>query len=567
MKRFFKLFTLIMCIFIISIKGVKAETVNVSQQFVDNVWSFHYRNGSVWTFGNLPYNYANGKLVYCIQPDARITTSTYNVYSDFSLSGYSEDARKRMELITYYGYGYPGHNSLKYYMATQELLWLLSNDESIKWTTGNTDDTPMIDVSQEKNEINRLISKHNVLPSFINETKEGKTGLFTEFIDSNNVIKDYDIITNDLGYSISENRVVFLPKRLGTFTVNFRRKNNSTNFGGYIYDDFSIRTQTLASFGIPTSPQGKVTVKVNEIGISIYKKDFETKELIKDSGIKVKIKNKDTNQYVGDEYEFKNGRVYVYLPVGKYVVEEIGTVEPYTINKDNLEFEVKEGSYPFDVDFYNKKATGKINIIKENEEKQKLSDVEFEVYDENNNLVDTLKTTNGNSLSKELPLGKYIVKETKGLYGYEKDNNEYEVDLTYKDQNESIVIKDLKIVNKKIKCLITYITVSGKEKIDAEFNIYSKDGTLIYTGKTMNGEAKINLPYGDYIIKEISVPNEYILNNKEISFSVNDKICESTMSVNNEKVTMPITSKESNLAYLIMILINSVGYAFIKKYN
>jgi hypothetical protein len=72
----------------IGIKGVKAETVNVTQQFVDNVWSFHYRNGSVWTFGNLPYNYADGKLVYCIQPDARITTNTYNVYSDFTLSGY-----------------------------------------------------------------------------------------------------------------------------------------------------------------------------------------------------------------------------------------------------------------------------------------------------------------------------------------------------------------------------------------------------------------------------------------------------------------------------------------------
>ena len=75
---------------IIGIKGVKAEVVSISQNFIDGVWSYHYRNGDYWTFGNLPFNYANGKLVYCIQPDARINIDTYYTYSDFGLSGYSE---------------------------------------------------------------------------------------------------------------------------------------------------------------------------------------------------------------------------------------------------------------------------------------------------------------------------------------------------------------------------------------------------------------------------------------------------------------------------------------------
>lgn len=565
MKKIFKLILVLASILVVGIKGVKAETVNVTQQFIDNVWSFHYRNGSVWTFGNLPYNYANGHLIYCIQPDARITTNNYNVYSDFTLSGYSNEDREKMELISYYGYGYSGHSSLKYYMATQELLWLFSSDESIKWTTGNTDDTPEIDVSAEKNEILRLVSQHNILPSFVNSSNTAVVGEFIELTDSNNVINNYSIVGSNFTYGNSSNKLRIRLNKPGVYTFRFEAKPNYNRSETYIYDDFSTRTQTLAMFKTPNLVSGSFTISALDVKVEINKKDIDTNELIMKDGIKIKIKNKETNKYIGEEYEFKNGKVNLTLPIGKYIIEEISTVEPYSLNNENLEFEITENDSSKNVDFYNKKVTGKINITKTNEENENLNGVEFEVYDENNNLVDTLVTDKGKAESKELPLGKYTVKETKELYGYEKDDKLYEVNLTYENQNKKIVNENVNIVNKKIKCLITYITVSGKEGIDASFNIYNKEGTLVYSGKTIDGKAEIELPYDDYIIKEISVPNGYILNDKEISFSVNDKICQSTMSVNNEKVTMPITTKENNMIYMLIFLINFACYEFIKK--
>ena len=83
-----------------------------------------------------------------------------------------------MELISYYGYGYPGHDSLKYYMATQELIWLYS-DDYVKWmdkystngTLGN-----QINIDNEKNEILRLVNNHNKLPSFSNISYVQKLG-------------------------------------------------------------------------------------------------------------------------------------------------------------------------------------------------------------------------------------------------------------------------------------------------------------------------------------------------------------------------------------------------------
>lgn len=471
MRKLIRLVLVLTTVFLVGIKGVKAETVNITQQFVDNVWSFHYRNGSVWTFGNLPYNYANGKLVYCIQPDARITTSSYNVYSDFTMSGYSDDVRRAMELISYYGYGYEGHDSLKYYMATQELMWLYSPDESIKWTTGNTDDTPMIDVSYEKNEIQRLINTHNLLPSFANSANTLEVGKEYELVDTNNTLNKYNI-SSSIDYRIEGNKIIFLSNEVGTYTISFTPKQNY-NDRTYIYDDFSTRTQTLASFGKPDLISFNITLNVNPLG--------------------------------------------------------------------------------------------QININKTDEDNNTLDGVEFEVYNENDELVDTMITEKGKASSKELSLGKYYVKESKELYGFEKDLKKYELELTKGNSKENIVYSVLDLVNKKIKCEITYITTSGEERIDAKFNIYDKDGKLIYTGETVNGEISIPLPYGDYVIKEIEVPNGYKLNDKEISFSVNDKTCASNLSVDNEKIKMPITSSTPDYSYLLLLLFDLVGYAFIKK--
>ena len=563
MKKISKIVVILLAVFI-GIKGVKAETVNVTQQFVDNVWSFHYRNGSVWTYGNLPFNYANGKLVYCIQPDARITTNTYNVYSDFTLSGYSDEVRKRMELISYYGYGYPGHDSIKYYMATQELLWLYSDDEYIRWTAGDYDTMPEIDISNEKNEINRLINMHNVLPSFLGNRSDMVVNKDNVLEDTNNVLNNYDIAVGPyVHYRVEGNKLILRFDRECTTQVLFTPKNNY-NRETYIYDDFSVRTQTLASFGKPDLLDGSMFVSAGKTSIDIIKKDYDTHELIGDSGIKIKVKNMDTNEE--NEYEFVNGKVNLVLPKGKYVVEEIQSISPYVLG-DKLEFEIKGYDDSKELELFNKKAMGKITINKSSDDNEKLTGAIFEVYDSKGNVVDTLTTEEGIASSKELPLGKYTVKETKELYGFKKNDTIYEVNLEDKNQNEEIVVENLDVINEKIKCEITYITTSGEEKIDVKFNIYNKDGTLVYSGKTVNGKASIPLPYGEYIIKEIEVPNGYILNKEEISFSVNDKVCESALTVDNEKVKIPITSKESNLVYLFILIINVGGYVFIKKNN
>lgn len=57
---------------------------------------------------------------------------------------------KKMELIAYYGYEYPGHNNLKkYYMATQELIWLFSED-TVVWKQNRDFSSETLNVEGEK---------------------------------------------------------------------------------------------------------------------------------------------------------------------------------------------------------------------------------------------------------------------------------------------------------------------------------------------------------------------------------------------------------------------------------
>lgn len=565
MKRIFKLILILATVFVFGIKGVKADSVNVVKEYVDNVWSFHYRNGSMWTFGNLQKDYANGTLVYCIQPDASLNTSDYYSYDNFDITGYSENDKNQMELISYYGYGYPEHDSLRYFMATQELLWLFSPDEWITWNTSEYNDGENIDISYEKNEIMRLVNNHNKKPSFYGSKNISSSSIISLY-DNNGVLDNYEIIVdNNMSYTRDGNNITFYSEKLGNYTVKFQKRRYISS-RTLAYNNEDIWTQKLAIFGEPYFEDFSIDLNFNKVDVNIFKKDIDTNELIKEEGIKVKIKDINNDTYIDDIYEFKDGIINITLPVGKYKIEEIEVSKDYSINSEGLEFEItNEDSTKRDIDFYNKKVLGKIDIYKQNEIGEYLSGVKFDIYDENDEIVDEIETFDGIAYSKELSLGHYKVKEKENIYGYEPNDTIYEVDLSYKNQDTSIVVEELYVINNRIKCEIVLITTSDEENLNTEFNVYDKDMNLVYTGETINGKAEISLPYGEYILKEIGVPDGYLLNEEEIRFSVNDITCASSFRINNEKVYMPDTTTSSNISYLILFIINLTSYAYYKK--
>lgn len=352
MKKYFKILLLLLIV-IFGIKGVKVKALSMSTSYIDNVWSFHYRNGDMWSYGQLPFRYVDGKLVYCIQPDVRISTSEYNEY-EFDRSGYSEEDRINMELISYYGYGYDNHNSINYYIATQDLLWRFSPDDDIKWTTTNNENGEVIDITNEKNEILSLVSKHNVLPTFNNSLNNILVNGELILIDENNVLNNYDLdYPDNLNIIKEDNKLIIISKTEGEYKVKLKHKVNY-NSNTYIYDNFNTLTQMTAAFGMPNMIDGEFTVISKKANVNIYKKDLSTNELIYDKGIVIKIKDLKNDVYITDNLEFIDGKISISLPVGKYKIEEIKTSDNYKIN-DGLEFEIIDEENK-DIDFYNEKV-------------------------------------------------------------------------------------------------------------------------------------------------------------------------------------------------------------------
>lgn len=553
----------------------------LNREFIPNVWSFHYRNGKVWTYGQLNIKHINGKIGYCIEPESAVNSNVYNSSTDWSISKYSEYVKKRMELYAYYGYQFEGHQTIRYYMATQELIWSFSDDEKIIWTTEDHSDSQKINVQAEKNEIVRLANKHNLIPSFSNLSYKYNVGDKVNLEDTNYALNGYDIKT-DINYNVRDYILSFtVPKRN---RVDMLLVPKGRSYDQTIVYSCNFRSQRIATFGVPDNPKSNLSLTIipDKIKVKVNKKDSETKNLITDAGNIIKIKNLDKNEYVklNDSEEIPvgtDGTVSIYLEDGNYEIEEVHASNGYSINKEKVKFKVDKNleldNDTYNVDFYNNKVYGKIKIKKVNELNENLEGCKFEIYDKDMKLVDTLVTTkNEYDESVKLELGEYYVKEVETLNGYILDNKVYKVNLDYENDEKEIVFKTLNLTNKKIRCDLLVVTSyeDNKPLSGVTVNIYDSSKKIVYTKTTdENGEIKIDdITYGDYYLKQVSVPNGYELNDETISFKVNDDNCLSKISMKNNKVNMPkTTTKNIDIISLIILFINVGIIKFVKKVN
>lgn len=560
MKRIFLVLLTVVLFSFTRVSALQNDSV-LTVEYPDKIYSYRYRNGVLWSYGKLPRRYQNGTLVYCIESDRVINANIYNSTNDWSITGFSEDVKKQMELISYYGYGYPGHESIKYYMATQELIWSYT-DDYIKWVDEYSTDGSrgnIINIDNEKNEIMNLVRNHSLLPSFSNQSYSNYYGDELSLTDINNVISNYNINT-DLNYEINGSTIKFKLNKFGNNTVTFTRKKNlnrNTTIYYYIGD-----SQMMALFGL-TDITSNINIYVDKVRVKINKKDSNTKEIIKKSGTTFNI---NRNTYKTN----KEGFIELELNKGEYEIKEEKAPKGYVLNTENKKVIIDDNitliDGKYNIDIYNDKPKGKIIIKKIDEEDNILNGVEIGLFDKNHNKISSI-ITNGNDYFDNLELGTYYIKELDTLNGYKLDDMEYKVDLKYIDDKTYIVENTLKIMNKKIKCDITYVSDESLKGI--EINVYDENNKVVFTGKT-NKEGKVvisNLPYGKYYIKQIKVPKGYILNEEEYLFYVNDSTCLSSINIHNDKTIMPITSTSINSCIILSIMLSIFGIYNYKKSN
>lgn len=227
----------------------------------------------------------------------------------------------------------------------------------------------------------------------------------------------------------------------------------------------------------------------------------------------------------------------------EYVVQEVKTLENYKLEETPQKILLKENQIS-DIVFENEKKKGKIQIIKVDKDDNtiRIPNVVFQIKDEKNNIVDTIKTDkNGEAISKKLPIDqKYTILEISTGKEYVLNAETITVTLTEDE------ITDVHFENEKIKgnVEITKIDKKTNERLKgATFGIYDEDNNevdRIVTDSQGKGISKL-LPYGKYFVKEIDTGSKYyLLNTEKYEFEISKNKQIISLTIENEPVDITV---------------------------
>lgn len=282
--------------------------------------------------------------------------------------------------------------------------------------------------------------------------------------------------------------------------------------------------------------------------IRVIKIDLDNNE-VKLKGVKFNVLDEKNNVLetiiTNDEGEAITSK-YPVRDFEKLTLQEVETKENYKLNNEKQTITL-EANQIKDITFKNEKKKGQIKVVKVDKDNNevKLKDIEFKVYDEKGNVVDTLKTDeNGEATTKRLPIDQeYTIQETKTLEKYVLNETVQKVTLK---QDE---ITNIQFENEKIKGKIEIIKVSaddnkltgekaGTKLEGAVFNIYNESDEIVdvITIKEGIGTSKL-LEKGKYFIQEeTSGSDNYLLNTEKYPIEITEHLKTIPITIKNNSV-------------------------------
>ena len=296
----------------------------------------------------------------------------------------------------------------------------------------------------------------------------------------------------------------------------------------FVFLDFEQKTIEASKQFTWEKREGNIEiVKVDQNGASVEGAEFK---VVDESG--KEVAKQKTN---------KEGKITIKgLPVGKYTVTEISAPEGYILNAETKTVIVKTGETAT-IKAVNEKIIGGLEIIKIDEDtKEKIEGVTFEVYNSNKEVIGKITTgKDGKAVLKidNMANGTYYYKEISAPDGYIVDSTMKEFKIT--EENK---IAKVTVTNKKIRGTLE-ITKLDDSRVAIEgvkFNILASDKkTVIETLTTdKSGYATTKkLDKGTYYYQEIEVPDGYVKDDEIFEFQINKQNEVVKREVINKRIT------------------------------
>ncbi len=490
----------------------------------------------VWQGGGKPYMSEqfmtfemDGITAYCIEPGIGVKSLEYKEMKELPLD---KETINKIKLYSYYGYNYKDHKTLKYRMATQALIWEEISKQTTSFYTKQYGYGEYINIDEERKNINELVNKHYLKPSFqnikIKEFKETKV----ELIDENNVLSEFEVIKGNA--KINNNKLLLEVKENEIITLKRKKYDNKVSI---FYEGKDTKTQAMAILTLDDLDEININVEKIEGKIKIIKKSNKESKYNIDGAL-YGIYNLENE--LMKKIEIKKGVASTNIDNGKYYIKEIKAPLGYTIDENKYYFEINKENIEKEIEVIDDVIESEIIIHKVyGNEKINEENVIFEIY-ENDNLLKTVTTNKEGYIKILLSFGTYKFKQITTKEGYIKvddfivniDGSKKEILYELVDEEIKSYIKLIKIdsetkqiINKKIKFKIKDIDNNKYICENEECTFETNNGYFItknkYKGNLLIEEVKENI-------------DGYLWNDKKIKIFIGNNPLEEIFTVEYE---------------------------------
>ena len=385
--------------------------------------------------------------------------------------------------------------------------------------------------------------------------------------------------------------IVILP--YGTYTIS----QVNTTWGYSMVPSFEVMVKEWKASNVfynLVNDLIQYKVRINTI-------DADSGNKFLEEGFVYRLRKKDNDNYIEVdgciEFVADSDGSFIFpklLDYGDYVLEQVDVPKGILINSAVLEFSINEQTEIkgdddeifIDVNFYNKRIRGKIEILANEEifysevnsydyKLQPREETKFLLvanndivvngeilYHQGDEVLELITDKDGLAISQIIYLGDYCLidmdKEIKECFSLESISNEEEFVEKKIEVTKLLDKSDILIINKD----------EFNQGIEGNvFEVYGENGNLIYTGAT-NEEGFIqvkDLVHGDYCVVQKSVSDDWKL--------ITDKKCislENDLNVDfvnkrkeNTKIWVPNTFSDASNGKLLIHVIGLIGLIFL----